>query len=530
MSSIANRLRASPIAGRVAEEPSHAGLWGSLAPDAPDLSPTNPITNLAVVSNAVPREDGSYGPFKSPEVLGNALDSIVKGAISLTDSNGVAWSFAGDGSRTNTGDLYESNDYQYSKVSKAGGYTIQDEEHWGMTEFDTRVVATQISNPVQAKVKGAAGLFSDLITSTAKPQARHIATIGNFLVLGNISETSSGLVPNRVWWSGFRNPTTFDPSTTTQSDFEDLPEGGRVQALVGGQEYGLIIQSNHIRRMTYRGDSAIFDFDPVDRTRGTPIPRSVTARGRMLGYIAEEGFMVFDGLTSLEIGHGHVNRSFWNEFDPNDRNAVSAAIDPVRNLLVWAYPANGGTNRLPNKLVVYNYESRRWATIDIECDMVYTGYYLGINVDTVDPRLDNIDTSVWADRSIDSIIFKGGFQGLTMFDQQHRQASFDGPSLRMRMESKDLSLFTGQSAQVNRARALVEGEVNVFIGTRNIQGGDITYLPSKAKGANGLSNFRDQSTKGRYHRICIEAEQGAQWDKASGYQLYAQPRGIYVGS
>ncbi len=531
MSSIGDRLRAAPTAGMTADEPTHSGLWGSLAPDAPDLQPTGPVTTLDVANNVLPREDNSYGPFLGPTVLGNALDAIVKGAISVTDSNGVSWTYAGDGSRTNAGDLYESSDYQYTKISKGpGSYTVQDEEFWDATQFDQTVIMTTISEPVQSKTIGAAGNFADLITGTNKPQARYCATIGNFVMLGNISDATDGLRPNRVWWSGFNDPTTFDPSTTTQSDFEDLPEGGQVQGLVGGQEYGVILQTNHIRRVTYRGDSAIFDFDPVDRTRGTPIPRSIAARGRILAYISEEGPMMFDGLTSVEIGHGQINRSFWSEFDPNDRNAVSAAIDPVRNLIIWAYPANGGTNRLPNKLLVYNYESKRWATVDIECDMVFTAFFLGINVDTNDSRLANIDTSVWADRSIDSIIFKGGFQGFTMFDQAHQQNAFDGPALQMRMESKDLSLFTGQAATVNRARPLAEGEVKAFIGRRDVQGGPITYLPEKDKGRNGLVHFADQPTTGRYHRFCIAAAQGATWNKVSGYQLYTQPEGIFSGN
>ncbi len=532
MSDLAARLRSVPTAGRPADEPTHSGLWGGAAPDAPDLQPTGPITALSVARNVTPREDGSYGPWGAQEVLGNALQAIVKGSISLTDSSAVSWTFAGDGSRGNLGDLYESNDYQFTKVSKGGtSYVVNDDEYWGFTEFDTLVIATTVTAPLQAKTKGVAGNFADLITGTNKPQARHIATIGNFVVLGNTFDSTDGAKLNRVWWSGFRDPTTFDPSTSTQSDFEDLPEGGRVQALVGGQEYGTIMQSNMIRRMTYRGDAAIWDFDPVDRTRGTPIPRSVAARGRLLAYIAEEGFMLFDGLTSTEIGDGKVDRSFWNEFDTNDRNSVSAAIDPVQKLILWAYPANGGTNRLPNKLVIYNYGkgSNRWSTIDIECDMVTTGFLLGLNVDSPDPRLSNIDTSVWANRSMDSIIFKGGFTTLASYDLEHRFSTFDGPALAMRMESKDLSLFTGQSGMINKARPLVEGLVRSFIGTRNVQGGEITYLPSKEKGKNGLCHFADQKTTARYHRYCLEADAGAEWDKASGYQLYAQPRGVYIG-
>ncbi len=530
MSSIGDRLKASPTAGLSADEPTHSGLWGGAAPDAPDLATTGPITPLAVASNVTPREDGSYGPWGAQEFLGNALQAIVKGSISLTDSNSIAWTFAGDGSRSNLGDLYESSDYQFTKVSKGGtSYVVNDEEYWGFTEFDTQVIATTITAPLQAKTKGVAGNFADLITGTNKPQARHIATIGNFVVLGNTFDSTDGAKLNRVWWSGFRDPTTFDPSSATQSDFEDLPEGGRVQALVGGQEYGTIMQSNMIRRMTYRGDAAIWDFDPVDRTRGTPIPRSVTARGRLLAYIAEEGFMLFDGLTSTEIGDGQVDRSFWNEFDPNDRNSVSAAIDPVQKLIVWAYPANGGTNRLPNKLVIFNYgkTSRRWSTIDIECDMVTTGFLLGLNVDSPDPRLANIDTSVWANRSIDSIIFKGGFTSLSSYDLEHRFSTFDGAALAMRIESKDLALFQGQNAAVNKIRPLVEGEISVFLGVRNIQGDTITYLPEKAKGENGLAHFADQETSARYHRICLKAESGASWNKASGHQTYARPSGVF---
>lgn len=532
MSRIADMLRAAPNAGMLAEEPSHQGLFGSAAPDSPDLTAKSGVIPLAVANNTLPREDGSYGPLKEPTAVSNALDSIAKGVISLSDSNGVSWLYAADGNRSDAGELYETNDYNFSKVSKGGGpYVVDDEEGWEFAQFRERVIAATIAEPLQSKTIGAAGNFADLALSTNKPQARHIGTIGNFLVLGNTSDATDGLRPNRVWWSGFGDPTTYDPSTTTQSDFEDLPDGGRVQRVVGGQEYGVVMQSEMIRRMTYRGDEAIFDFDPVDRKRGTPIPKSVAARGRLLAYIAEEGFMVFDGLESQEIGDGLVDRTFWNEFDINDRNAISATIDPNQKLIIWAYPANGGTNRLPNKLLVYNYAptSRRWATLDIECDLIFTGTYLGINVDTPDPRLDDIDNSVWSDRSIDSNIFKGGFQAFSIFDQQHQQASLDGPNLAMRIETKDMSLFSGQAARINQARPIVEGEAQAFIGIRAVQGGQIEYLAEKDKSFNGLVHFADQQTVARYQRFCITAPRDAGWDKASGFQLYADQAGAFFG-
>jgi hypothetical protein len=88
------------------------------------------------------------------------------------------------------------------------------------------------------------------------PIGTFITTVRDFVLMGKIGST-----PQRIQWSPINNAEgTWGSVAATQADFQDLPDGGNVTGLVGG-EYGVIFSETAIRRMTYEGPPTVFRLD-----------------------------------------------------------------------------------------------------------------------------------------------------------------------------------------------------------------------------------------------------------------------------
>ena len=344
--------------------------FGSWLPDLPDYA--NP--GATVAKNVVPAVN-NYGPLKALQAATGALDALALGATFARDTGGNYFNYAGDVSK-----LYEVRATGITDKSKGGGYSTSSGEVWEFADFLNNVIATNFADPVQTIAAGDSGLYADLITSTLKPKFRHLAVVREFLVGGNSNDGSDGDVPHRIWWSAHRDQTDFDPNAQTQCDFEDRPAAGWVQRIVGGVEYGLVFQQSSITRMSYAGPPAIFQFDSIDRKRGTPIPNSVIGHGRNVFYISEEGFFVTDGTQSYPIGHNQVDKTFWAQFDVNDAHLVSAAIDPLNKIVAWAFPVSGGVR----KIYFYNWKDRKFSEAEVDLEILVNSTSEGFTLEDLD--------------------------------------------------------------------------------------------------------------------------------------------------
>ena len=252
--SLASRLRSTSGALQATREDPVPVDFGDWAPDLPEFA--NP--GALVCNNVLPAAQSYFPARETVNVSTNALDSTCLGAVTARDSDNNVYVYAGDSAK-----LYELLDNAFVDESKGGGYSTGAEDVWEFAVWDReqKVIATNFTDPVQGIDigGGATGTFADLITSTNKPKAKHVAVVRNFLVLGHTDDTTDGVRSQRVWWSGIGDETDFDPDATTQSDFSDLDTGGWVQRIIGGAEYGVIFQEKQIRRMEYEGSPIIFD-------------------------------------------------------------------------------------------------------------------------------------------------------------------------------------------------------------------------------------------------------------------------------
>jgi hypothetical protein len=131
--------------------------------------------------------------------------------------------------------------------------------------------------------------FADLAGSP--PQARYIDIVGRFVVLSGLLTT-----PQRMQWSGLNDvngATSWTPGINS-SDFQDLPDGGIVRGVAGG-ETGVILQDSAIRRMTYvPGSPVIFQIERISQDKGLFGPYSLVRAGERIFFFSAQGFHRID--------------------------------------------------------------------------------------------------------------------------------------------------------------------------------------------------------------------------------------------
>jgi len=228
------------------------------------------------------------------------------------------------------------------------------------------------------------------------PIAAFVTTVRDFVLMGKI-----GTTPQRVQWSGINNANLWGSVPANQADIQDLPDGGNVTGLVGG-EYALIFQETSVRRMTYEGPPIIFRIDKIANDIGCSVPGSLASLIDMAFFCHKSGFyMVQGGQTITPIGRGKIDRTFWAEFDETNQFRASSAIDPVRGLYIFAYPANGNGG-VPNRLLIYNWRTGKWAHAQVTCELVFGGVsQQSYTLEQLDPfgALDalpySLDSSFW---------------------------------------------------------------------------------------------------------------------------------------
>ena len=457
------------------------------------------------ILNAIPDADG-YRPMPSLNVFSDALDARCQGAISARDTSGNIHVYAGDAAK-----LYLMSDATWAQ--RSSGHSTPATDVWRFTVFDTVVLATNYADEVQAATIGGATSFSAAFTSTLKPNARYIMSLRNFVVAADTNDGTDGVQPSRAWWCGFNDFTDMDPAAATQSDFENLREGGHIKGLVGGAEYGLIFQETQVNRMTYTGGDTIFQFDPIDRLRGTQIPNSIIGWGRLVFFISDEGFFVQDGIESTPIGHLQVDRTFWNQFDLGNISRVSAAVDPINKLVMWSFPGAGNLGGAPNIMYIYNWADKRWSQAEVTLECIARLAQQGYTLDGLDSIGTNIDDAAVFDVSFDSQKWQGGKLRLTAFDTDHKLSQFDGPALAATLETSEFSEGSYHST-IDGATPLVDGgDVSVSIASRQRLKDVITYGAPVEMNPSGTCPLRGE---GKYHRMRISLSSSVTWSHMQG--------------
>jgi len=460
-------------------------------PDLPDYK--NPGITEAL--NVFPATK-SYKPLNSLSVHSAALAERALGATAAKQSNGTTYDFVGTATY-----LYNLEAAAtWEDVSIAGNYSTGADESWRFAQWGNQVLATNYSDEIQEYTLGTSTNFAILHASA--PKARYIATTSDFVIVGNTFDSVDGNRPNRVRWSAIGAPgSSWAVSATTQADYQDLDaDNGWVQGVVSGDDV-YVFQERAITRFRYVGSPKIFDPDVVEPERGCYIPNSIVQLGNLVYFLAEDGFYVFDGTKAIPIGEGKVDKTFFSDLGQTYKDRMSATLDPINKLIIWAYPSTLSNGEL-DKLIIYNWVENKWSQAEVTLELLWRSTSLGYTLDGLDAISTNIDTMT---DSFDARIWLGGANSLTAIDTSHQMAYFTGSQLAGVIETSEDEMNPGQRTLVKRVRPMMDGTFTLQVGTRNLQTESVTWgselSPDSIGECQPLSNAR-------FHRFRFNSSTG----------------------
>jgi hypothetical protein len=465
--------------------PDQSGISGSLT-DAKN-----------VVSQAI-----GYGPFPTPVSFSSAaaenLTSLY--AAKAPDSNTVF--FAAGLSKIYT----VSGSGTLTQVNT--GLTTGANDRVRFTQFGKSVIICNNAEKLKSWVLGTSTTFAE-VAATA-PIAKFITVVRDFVVVANTLETTQQQY--RVRWSAINDETDWVENVNTQSDYQDIPDGGQIMGIRGG-EFGLVLLERSIHRMTYVGTPFIFQFDNISRNKGCMVSGSVAQYQGITFFLSDDGFYMCDGQNVIPIGAEKVDRFFLSDASEVDFKTMSTAIDPVRKLVIWNYKSVDATR----KLMIYNFQTKKWTYGDANTD------YLGeasSGASTLE-ELDSISGSIDAlTTSLDSLLYVGGkyFLGGTYGTRVY---SFTGSSLTGSIATGDIDV--GANSVVTLARPIVDnGSGSLSIASRTLLNQSVTYGTSTAADSENRVSLR---SAGRYHRLKLTPT-GSAWKTAVAVDVDITPQGV----
>jgi hypothetical protein len=469
--------------------------FGEWLPDQPGV-----IGALTTAKNCYPRAVG-YGPFPQEADYSAAADLNLNNVVAARDTSGNTKVFAGSDTKLYT---LDSGDLSLDDVS---GTTYTSASRWRFTQFGNRLIAGNEANTLQGYDLTSTGDFANLASDA--PKAKFVTVVRDFVVTGYQNS-----YPFRVQWSGINNETTWAASGTTQADSQDIPDGGAVQGVTGG-EFGLVLLERSIFRMSYLGTPLIFQFDNIARNLGCYEPNSVIQWQQITYFLGDDGFYACDGQNVVNIGAEKVNRYFFTSLQEAEIGNMSAAVDPERNLIIWGYPTIDTTYRL----LIYHIPTKRWAYADTGVNRVCTSATPSITLE----GLDSFSTSIDAlSSSLDSRIWLGGKINLAGVSGA-KIITFSGSPKTAIIDTSDIEVDSANKSMITLARPIVDnGSGSVAVDSRDLLNETVSFPAVTAANSEnrvGLRSF------GRYHRLRVTPT-GADWKSAIGVDLEIQRAGM----
>ncbi len=476
--------------------------FGEWRPDVSDFQ--GQATHNVV--NVIPRGDG-YGPFPSFLAATTALASACRGMFFSRNNDGSITVFAGTSTR-----LYKlsNTDFSWTDVSKSGSAysALSSTAMWEFTQFNNFVFAVQQNVVPQVYDLTSSTTFDNL--GGSPPQAAYIAIVNRFVMLSGI------LSPNvyRVQWSGL-NATTTWTSGVNSSDFQDLPDGGIVRGVAGGESAGVIVQDAAVRRISFApGSPEVFDITRITEDDGIFAPNSLVAAGDRTFYCAPSGFkMLLPGGYPTPIGKEKIDRTFFADVDVNNLQLMLGAHDPKQTRVYWAYKSINGNVGLFDKIMVYDWVLDKWSVLVVSGEYLSSLSRPGLTLEGVDTaygtNIDTIDLS-----SLDDIS-NAAIATLAAANSAHKIGFFTSDNLEATLETPEQG-GNDRRIYVDGIRPICDAEtIYGSISKRETPQGATTYsTETQADSSTGVCPSR-VSTRYARGKIRIPAQT---WTYAAGVE------------
>ena len=388
------------------------------------------------------------------------------------------------------------------------GFNTPANERIRFTRFGNRTIAANFGDRLQSFVADTSTSFRNLADDA--PIAKFVTVVRDFVVAAHL-DSAGGNLPYRVQWSGINDETTWATSQITQADYQDIPDGGHITGIRGG-EFGLILMEKAIHRMSYVGTPFIFQFDNISREKGCIASGSVSQYQGLTFFLSDDGFYLCDGQQVVPIGAEKVDRFFFNDADP-DFTTMSSAVDPVRKLVLWNYKSKFAER----KLLVYSFTTKKWSVMMAASDYISDATTASVTVE----QLDSVNASLDAlSVSLDSNLYAGGkyFLGGT---SGTKVVTFSGANKSATIETGDIS--TGGRSLINLARPQIDnGSATVALASRTLLNEVVTFGTATAADSDNRVSLRGS---GNYHRIQVNPT-GDNWKMAVAVDVDIQPQGV----
>lgn len=478
--------------------------FGSWLPDATDHK--NP--GLELCTNAIPGA-GGYQPAPGVGVEIADVGAVVLSARMFERADGTrvtVCSTAGDlhviigGTVTNsTLSLSLSAPVQFERIGNTIWATEKSGGTWYLNDIGSDTTFVAAANTI--------------------PSGKTASRIGDFLFMGNLTDTDATNAPYRIRWSPFNNPSgEWETDIGTQSDFVDMPpEFGPVIGITGWN-FGLILQRYGISRIQYTGGAAPFAKELVDRQRGCASTASIVAVGDRVYFLSDDGFFYSDGGAAQPISRGRI----WTWFLENVGQAyfekVSGCVDWSNRCVIWSIPDNDGVSR---GLLYFNWETENWSFVNQSVDCLFSSGKNGLTLEQVAALYPNIDAMAL---SLDDAAFKSRGRAVAAF-VNGSLAIMDGDSLSAEFETGEFQVTPGKRCFVTAIVPLItnaDENTVVAIEGRNTQTTITTTTGEVEMGPLGFAPFNYDA---RYFRMRLRVPAGSNWSDAFGFQVEAKASG-----
>jgi len=474
--------------------------FGEWMPDQPGISGA-----LSDAKNVVSQAIG-YGPLPTAATFSAAasenLTTLVAGK---TPANATKLFAAGS---TKIFDV--SGVGALTNVSKSGGYTPNaNADRFRFTQFGNVIIGTNNSDPMQAYTLGTSTAFADL--AAGAPVCKFLTVVRDFVVTAFTTESST-VYPSRVRWSGINDETAWGSSQVTQADFQDIADGGQIVGIRGG-EFGLVFMEKGISRMSYIGTPFIFQFDNISRGKGCIAAGSIAQTQGVTFFLSDDGFYLCDGQQIQAIGSEKVDRWFFANADENSFETMSAAVDPVRKLIIW----NFRTTFAQRQLIIYNFKTQKWTYGDAGADFISDASTAATTLE----GLDSISASIDAlPVSLDSILYMGGKYFLGGTNGAY-VVTYNGAPATGQLITGDLN--AGGRSVVTLARPLVDnGSATVSVASRTLLSEGLSFGAAVAADSENRVSLR---SNGNFHRFKV-VPTGDNWTTAVSLDVDLSGQGV----
>lgn len=506
-----------------------------LAEFAPDSAEVNPGASDCIC-NVVPilEQEGGvvYAPFRGLSGASDPTPEGVKGAITFFQTAGEAQIVAG----TESG-LYLFNPVSgtWSNASDSGepaGYNTPFGYWWEFASFGKYLLATNNLNRIQFANVSSEAVFAPIPVSADITRAKCLSVVKDFVVLGNTVDALDGERPQRLWWSSIGNPLSFpDPFSTlaaqTQSGFVEIPgQHGEIVAIrsgIGSIADAYVFFENAIYRLDYVGPPFVFKPTAAFGTKGTTAPKSIVQVGKFAYFLGEDGFYRFDGIDTVPIGDGRIDKFFMSMVNPGAPEKIIGSLDLDQKLIYWTFQSqNIEDPTKSDKILIYNYGIDKWSIINHVTDYIFTSRTQPYTLETIDQIASSLDAipGSFDDPQYNATIFK-----LAGFDSEGRFGYFIGDALEPNVETGVITGEIGKTGYVTSMQPIYRSsdEIEPLCSIRYRDSLNKPYSETTPN-TTGPDGFSPQRCRARYMKFSIKPNSD-NWTQLRGVNVDYQVGG-----